>query len=175
MLTKVTSLVSEANITVENRTDIYFDLNQIVRLVNFCRQQMGLPIGIAIDVTFVDESIMTDLHVRHMGLPGPTDVLSFPALDALNGPINPETLQHEPTLGEILICPTFIGINAQQSNRTHALNFFLLHGLLHLLGYRHDDRFSSDVMNDLAASLYSFWHNGHLSSTQKFTKMSVSQ
>jgi probable rRNA maturation factor len=157
MLTKVNSLVSEANITVENRTDINVNLYQIVRLVNFCRQQLGLPTNISIDVTFVGEAIMSDLHIRHMGLSGSTDVLSFPSTDVANGPVDPTSLQGQSMLGDIVICPSFVARNAQFHPTKMNIDACVIHAMLHLIGHDHFELHGQRNMSSLEHLISSSW------------------
>jgi probable rRNA maturation factor len=58
---------------------------QVTKLVDFLKGELGIDQNTIVDVTFVDEDVMAELHMRYMGLPGPTDVLSFPATDVVNG------------------------------------------------------------------------------------------
>ncbi|MBC7298736.1 MAG: rRNA maturation RNAse YbeY, partial [Demequina sp.] len=55
-------------------------------------------------ILFVDEVAMTDLHVKWMDEPGPTDVLSFP-MDELR-PGTPERVTPAGLLGDIVVCPS---------------------------------------------------------------------
>lgn len=84
-------------------------------------------------LTFVDRDEMTELNAEHMGIDGPTDVLSFP-LDPFgaDGP--------GPTLaGDVVICPAV----AAEAAPTHAgtlddeLALLTVHGVLHVVGYDH--------------------------------------
>ena len=77
-----------------------------------------------LSVSFVDEAEIEELHQRYMNEPGPTDVLSFP-------------LGEDGLLGDVVICPEF----AQRNNPELAseLRLLLVHGILHLLGYDHEE------------------------------------
>jgi probable rRNA maturation factor len=114
-----------------------FDSKQTIPLVHFLRKRWRLPAQITIDIAFADEPIITELHVRYMGLPGPTDVLSFPALDVSDGLIDPQTLRDEPTLGDIVICPGFIKRAGGDASSEVNIETCVIHGFLHLLGYDH--------------------------------------
>ena len=65
-----------------------------------------------LSVLLVDEPAMTELHLRWMGEPGPTDVLAFP-MDELRPPppggTHAEHSADEPAvpglLGDVVICP----------------------------------------------------------------------
>jgi probable rRNA maturation factor len=125
--------------------------------VNFLKAELGISEATAIDVTFVDENVMTELHMRYMGLPGPTDVLSFPALDVSNGPIDPETLKDEPTLGDIVICPNFIQSNSPSEPTQMNINACVIHGMLHLTGHEHQTEVDTEFMVTQEMALTKLW------------------
>jgi probable rRNA maturation factor len=80
---------------------------------------------------------MTDLHVKWMDEPGPTDVLSFP-MDELRpgreGDVTPAGL-----LGDVVLCPEVAEQQALAAGHSTVEEMLLLttHGILHLLGYDH--------------------------------------
>ena len=90
-----------------------------------------------LSILLVDEEVMTDLHVRWMDEPGPTDVLSFP-MDELR----PGT-DAEPTpaglLGDVVLCPSVAARQAKDAGHSTSEELLLLttHGILHLLGFDH--------------------------------------
>ena len=78
-----------------------------------------------LSVSLVTPEEMADLHARYMGEEGPTDVLSFPQ-DGDAG-----------LLGDVVICPA----EAEHNNPDleAEIKLLLVHGILHLLGYDHED------------------------------------
>ena len=100
---------------------------------------------------------MADYHQRFMGLPGPTDVLSFP-MDELR----PPTEDEEPPqglLGDIVLCPTVTARQAADSERTpeDEADYLLVHGLLHLLGFDHAEPVEEKAMFQLNDDLVAAW------------------
>jgi probable rRNA maturation factor len=84
-----------------------------------------------LSVALVGDKRMCDLHDRFMGIPGPTDVLTFPLDEDGRGRV---------TGGEVVVCLPEARRRARE-HRTpleHELLLYALHGLLHLCGY--DDR-----------------------------------
>lgn len=80
----------------------------------------------AIAVRIVDDAEMEALNRQHMGLPGPTDVLSFPAPDALD------------VLGDIVIDWDAAARQAGGRPLIDELTDLGVHGLVHLLGCDHE-------------------------------------
>jgi probable rRNA maturation factor len=83
-----------------------------------------------LSVSFVDADEIAELHERFMDEPGPTDVLSFPLDD-----IDEDGVR---LLGDVVIAPA----EAERNNPTDPvaeLRLLLVHGILHLLGYDHED------------------------------------
>lgn len=90
-------------------------------------------------VAFVDEQQMIGLNGRFRGMEGPTDVLSFRQADAESG--WPEIDERgEAELGEVVVCPEVVSRYAREADgdREDLLGRTVLHGVLHLLGYDHE-------------------------------------
>lgn len=83
-----------------------------------------------LSVSFVGLAEMTELHERYAGEPGATDVLSF-AQDDGTGPDGTRVL------GDVVIAPE---VAARSNPDLEAeLRLLLVHGILHLLGYDHEE------------------------------------
>ena len=80
---------------------------------------------------------MSELHVRWMDEPGPTDVLSFP-MDELR-PGRDGEVAGPGQLGDVVLCPEVAAQQAVTAGHSTAEEMLLLttHGILHLLGYDH--------------------------------------
>ena len=83
-----------------------------------------------INIYFVTERRICDLHRQFFDDPTPTDCISFP--------IDPETL------GEIFVCPrtALKYADLHHINPFDELALYIIHGVLHLLGF--DDLTPSD-------------------------------
>jgi len=91
-------------------------------------------------VAFLDESEMAGLNERFRGSPGPTDVLSFRTEDdecEWPDPVGENTKDR----GEIVLCPAVIERYAHEEDGDPATQMgrTILHGVLHLLGYDHEE------------------------------------
>ncbi len=91
---------------------------------------LGEGVGRAeLSLSFVEEGEITDLHLRYMGEPGPTDVLSFPQDDDEDG-------DGVRVLGDVVIAPAVAARN-NLDDPDAEVRLLLVHGILHLLGYDH--------------------------------------
>lgn len=89
--------------------------------------------GGELSLSFVGEAEMEDLHRRFMDEPGPTDVLSFPMDDRDEGPGPDDRL-----IGDVVVCPAVAARN-NPADPEAELRLLVAHGVLHLLGYDHED------------------------------------
>lgn len=82
-----------------------------------------------VSVHFVDEKTICELHREYFNDPSPTDCISFP----IDGP--EECIYR--ILGEVFVCPaTAVGYALKKkANPLDELALYVIHGLLHLIGY----------------------------------------
>src|SRR3546814_7024509 len=90
-----------------------------------------------LSILLVTSDVMSELHVRWMNEPGPTDVLSFP-MDEMR-PGRPGEEPTPGTLGDIVLCPEVAATQALDAGHStvEALLLLTTHGILHLPGYAH--------------------------------------
>jgi rRNA maturation RNase YbeY len=104
-------------------------------LIKSARGLKLLPAGapVALSVSFVSATKMSEFNGRFRNKAGPTDVLSFevPDMDIAGGLL---------ALGDLVICIPVL--KAQAKTQDHSprqeLAVLLAHGFLHLLGYDHE-------------------------------------
>jgi len=113
------------------------DEAELAELARFVLDAMHVHPQAELSILLVDPAVMTDLHVRWMDEPGPTDVLSFP-MDELR-PGREGALTPPGTLGDIVLCPEVAAQQAVVAGHSTVEELLLLttHGILHLLGYDH--------------------------------------
>ena len=125
------------SIEVNNESGVELDEAEFAALARHVLDAMHVHPQTDLAVLLVDTEVMSDLHVRWMDEPGPTDVLSFP-MDELR----PGT-DGEPTpaglLGDVGLCPQVAADQALAAGHSTIEELLLLetHGILHLLGYDH--------------------------------------
>ena len=117
-------------ILVSDRQDERVDVDGLIRLACETLQGEGLADAVELSVSFVADDEMADLHVRYLGEPGPTDVLSFP-LDEVDD-------RGVRLLGDVVIAPAVAARN-HPSDPAAELRLLLVHGILHVLGYDHQE------------------------------------
>ena len=105
-----------------------------------------------LNIAFVEDDYMAELHIKWMDEPGTTDVLSFP-MDM------PEEPGQAVTLGDIVISPVVAAAQAltQGHSTEHEIYILATHGLLHIIGYDHADKAEEKVMFDLQEKIVTDW------------------
>lgn len=115
-------------IEVEARSELDVDVAPLAALLERVCRHLGVERA-SVGLLLVGPDDMASINGEHRGRPEPTDVLAFPidGPDVADGwPSNGPA----PELGDIVICPDA----AQDPLATLAV-----HGLLHLLGYDHEN------------------------------------
>ena len=113
--------------------------------------------AVEVEVVLADEATVRDLNRLYRGRDEQADVLSFAAMEGeafLSAP------GEAPSLGEVVICLPLAQSQASDAGRPVAgeLAHLLTHGLLHLLGYDHEEDEAESVRmkareDELLASL----------------------
>ena len=80
-----------------------------------------------VNIVFVSKKKIKSLNSNYRGKNKPTDVLSFSGGEGL--------------LGELVLCPEICKTQAHENNQSFRdeVAYLVLHGLLHLLGYEHEN------------------------------------
>jgi len=87
-----------------------------------------------LSLSFVGAEEIAELHERFMDEPGPTDVLSFP-LDEVDEANGREGVR---LLGDVVVAPSEAARNNPDDPNAE-LRLLVVHGILHLLGYDHEE------------------------------------
>ena len=141
------------SVEINNETAWELEMSEFVDLVSYCLEQLYVSPAAEVNIMFVDIKTMTDLHVKWMDLPGPTDVLSFP-MDELT-PGREGMPSEAGVLGDIVLCPDIAAEQARDAGHAPIEEMLLLtvHGLLHLLGFDHAEPEEEKTMFTLQRKL----------------------
>jgi len=103
------------------------------------------PSRAEISIMFTNDQRMAALNNRWRAKPQPTNVLSFPA------PRSVARADGAVQLGDIVLGFETVTLEAAQMGLTlpNHITHLLVHGLLHLLGYDHEDNSAAEVMETL--------------------------
>jgi probable rRNA maturation factor len=115
---------------MSNRQPVDVDEGDLVAVAERTLTGEGRDRG-ELSLSLVTPEEMADLHVTYMDEEGPTDVLSF-------------SMDEDWLLGDVIVCPA----EAARNNPDLAAELRLLvsHGVLHLLGYDHEEEGDRRVM-----------------------------
>lgn len=140
---------------VSRRDPEPLDLTAFERLAAFVLEREEAPEAVELSIAVVALAEMTELNKRYRDKTGPTDVLSFPCDDpcAVVAPGEPVML------GDVVLAPEVAEAQAAEYGHTveEELNLLLVHGVLHLLGYDHEDDEDAKVMQARERALLTAW------------------
>jgi len=139
-------------IEVTNTSGQLIPAEQITSLLTFALGVLDLNAACDLNVSFVKDDYMSELHLKWMDESGTTDVLSFP----MDMPLIPQEIV---TLGDIVISPTVAQGQAiaQGHSADHEIFILATHGLLHIIGYDHADKEEEKIMFQLQEKIVSDW------------------
>ncbi len=106
-----------------------------------------------VSISLANDELVQNLNRDFRGINKPTNVLSFAALDDPDpAPLPPEELQ---PLGDIILAFETIRREAEAMDTSFQdhLSHLLVHGLLHLCGYDHEEKDEAEVMEALEISI----------------------
>lgn len=88
-----------------------------------------------VGVTIVDDAQIQSINREYLDRDRPTNVISFAMTEGIGGEIHPEIL------GDIVISAETAARDAAAGDLAlmEEMEFLLIHGLLHLIGYNHEE------------------------------------
>ena len=149
-------------IDVNNESGVDVDAEQLVALSRFVLDRLRIHPLAELSLVLVDAHAMAMLHQQWMDEPGPTDVLSFP-MDELR-PGSQDSEADPGLLGDVVICPQVAAEQAAAAGHSTEQEIRLLctHGILHLLGYDHEEPEAERGMFALQSELLGDWEKGRV-------------
>jgi len=95
-----------------------------------------------ISITFVDDETIQRINQQYLSKDRPTNVISFSLQEGEFGNINPEML------GDVIISVDTARQDAEKDyfSFDEEILFLIIHGLLHLLGYNHENTSKVNIL-----------------------------
>lgn len=142
-------------IMFDDRQDRY-DTSNIQKLiesvVSAALASEGVERSCQISITFTDNEGIREINREYRNIDSPTDVLSFPLLeDGVEGTMRDMDMDTgELVLGDIVISLTRAHEQAEEYGHSfeREVAYLTVHGMLHLLGYDHEDECERKTMRD---------------------------
>ena len=131
-----------------SKRNIRHTVNNLLKCLN-CQHK-------EVSISFVDDSVIRELNNQYLGKNKPTNVLSFSLQEGKFTEINPNIL------GDIVISIDTAERDALKGSLTisQEIDFLIIHGLLHLLGYNHENtsREETNKMQNMEKMLFKILH-----------------
>jgi probable rRNA maturation factor len=162
----------------DEQDEVTIDLARWRTLAERVLTEEGVRGGAELTVVFVDRDEMALLNEEHLGGAGPTDVLAFP-LDLIDGLVvepaagpggpnrapgrRPGDVDDLPLLlGDVVVCPSVARDQAPEHAGTldDEVALLVVHGVLHVLGWDHDDAAATERMRARERQLLEAHHWG---------------
>lgn len=127
------------------------DPDHLRRLAEAVLSAEGFPPETELSITLVGDDEMASWNSRALGKSGPTDVLSFPVEPFRPGDVPTSVPDGPPLLiGDVVIAPDYVRRQADQYGIgvDDEIALMVAHGILHLLGYDHQDDADAELMEN---------------------------
>jgi probable rRNA maturation factor len=156
-------------VSIEVLNESAYDVNEqaLVLVARHVLDAMGVSPLAELSVMLVDVEHMTELHVKWMDAPGPTDVMAFPMdeLDLRGSRGAGHAHEERPDdmgpalLGDVVLCPAVAERQAVEAGHSteDELQLLTTHGVLHLLGFDHGEPEEHAEMFGLQGELLASW------------------
>lgn len=137
------------NIFFSDEQDLPVDAHSLRGFADAVMQAEGFGPDTELSVIMVGPDQMAEYNQKFMGRAGPTDVLAFPIEELKPGQVPPRFAGDPPiVLGDVFLCPSEIDQRAKAEGIGYDdfLHLLLVHGILHLMGYDHEEDTAADSM-----------------------------
>ncbi|MGZ5383550.1 MAG: rRNA maturation RNase YbeY [Acidimicrobiia bacterium] len=130
------------SVFLADEQDDPIDAEPLRRLAELVLEEERFPTDTEVTLLFVGEDQIATYNDRFMHREGATDVLAFP-IEHLEPGLVPQRRPGGPPLniGDVVIAPAYVQAQAEATGVSFNddLSLMVVHGLLHLLGYDHQD------------------------------------
>ncbi|MBQ9730016.1 MAG: rRNA maturation RNase YbeY [Clostridia bacterium] len=134
-----------------------FSLESVQKMEKSLHGLVKSDVLLCFELVFVGQEEIRRLNKEMRGIDRVTDVLSFPALDGIfQKPIRKKDFRYELDeegrliVGSIALCKERAAEQAKEYGHSYEreLNYLIVHGVLHCLGYDHEDEKDKKVMRE---------------------------
>lgn len=137
-------------IYINNETDFIIDQNVeklIEQVIQATMQFENINEKYEVSISFVYNEQIRNLNKNYRNIDKETDVLSFPMID-FNNKFNSNEMEHMELLGDIVISIDKVKSQANEFNHSiiREICFLVVHSMLHLLGYDHEEEEERKIM-----------------------------
>ena len=143
--------MEESNQQIINETDAEIDQRRLHKLIIHIFECEGLDTDSILNIVFTDNITINELNRRFLDRDRPTDVLSFN--------VHTEYLPSElRILGDVYISADKAKDQAEEFHVPfqNEIERLVIHGVLHLIGYEHDEQEQLEKMEALTEEYLSF-------------------
>ena len=149
------------NINIHDRFRSFLDEAWIKRVVERALDVGGTEASVELSLVITDDETVCQLNKEYRGVDEPTDVLAFAFLEEhpeLPFPLAPGGLVH---LGEVIISyPCAVQQASEEGHHVEReMALLVAHGVLHLLGYEHQEAKEEEEMKAKEAEILSKLEN----------------
>ncbi len=140
----------------DEQDDVDVDTEHLGSIARHVLSSEGYPESAELSILLVSAAEIAGYNSRFMGREGPTDVLAFPLEQFAPGRVPPAAQNGPPlTLGDVVISPEEIERQAADLGVAFEdeLALMVVHGILHLLGWDHQNDAEADAMEQREAGL----------------------
>lgn len=117
-----------------DKRKIRIKVNKLLKIMDCANKE--------ISITFVDDVTIQRINKQYLSKDKPTNVISFSLQEGEFGGINPEVL------GDVVISVDTASSDADKGNLSfdEEILFLIIHGLLHLTGYNHENTSKANAL-----------------------------
>lgn len=142
---------TEISVSCSQWSDTVPDAVALCRLAAGAAIKAASPGGgpVEVSILLADDSTVASLNRDFRHRDGPTNVLSFPAGDPAPASPSPLGGAAPPVLlGDVVLAYETVVVEADEQDKKPAdhLTHLVVHGILHLLGYDHEDESDAEIM-----------------------------
>lgn len=130
-------------ILISNEQDLPVDEGRLIKVAEHALAAEGVNKESELSIALVGEEEIRELNIKYRGKDYAADVLSFPS-----GMLEDEIDEMPCLLGDVVICPSVAARQAKEYGQSfeQEMDLLLVHGILHLLGYDHQEDAEAEEM-----------------------------